>query len=100
MDPLKATDNPRYRDLVFVVEDDLDVSRLVEHNLRTAAYEVATFSSGALVVASTTMNQPGLFLLDITLPGSMVRSLPPEQYPSKIDRPAGASHKVSGSLSD
>ncbi len=69
MDHLEATDNPRYRDLIFVVEDDLDVSRLIEHNLRNAGYEVTTFYSGAPVVPSATTSLPSLFLLDIMLPG-------------------------------
>jgi len=50
MDHPEATDNSRYRDLIFVVEDDLDVSRLIEHNLRNAGYDVSTFFSGAPVV--------------------------------------------------
>lgn len=55
--------------LVFVVEDDPDVSRLIEHNLRTAGYDVSTFFSGTPVVASAELLQPSLFLLDIMLPG-------------------------------
>ena len=69
MDALEAIENSRYRDLIFVVEDDLDVSRLIEHNLRNAGYEVSTFFSGAPVVPSAAMSQPSLFLLDIMLPG-------------------------------
>jgi len=69
MDALEAADNSRYRDLIYVVEDDLDVSRLIEHNLRNAGYEVSTFFSGPPVVPSAAMSQPSLFLLDIMLPG-------------------------------
>ena len=69
MDPLGATDNSRSENLIFVVEDDPDVSRLIEHNLRTAGYEVSTFSSGAPVVSSAATLQPSLILLDIMLPG-------------------------------
>ena len=69
MDRLEATDKPRYPDLIYVVEDDPDVSRLIEHNLRTAGYEVSTFFSGAPVVPMAAMAQPALFLLDIMLPG-------------------------------
>src|SRR5208283_6113802 len=60
---------PRYPDLIYVVEDDPDVSQLIEHNLRTAGYEVSTFFSGAPVVPQAAMAQPALFLLDIMLPG-------------------------------
>ena len=63
------TDKPRYPDLIYVVEDDPDVSQLIEHNLRDAGYEVSTFLSGAPVVPTATRVQPALFLLDIMLPG-------------------------------
>ena len=70
MFPLEATENSRATDLIYVVEDDLDVSRLIEHNLRTAGYDVCAFASGAPVVPSALMMQPSLFLLDIMLPGT------------------------------
>ena len=66
---LEPTDYRRRLDLIYVVEDDVDVSRLIEHNLRTAGYDVAAFYSGAPVVPSAAMAQPALFLLDIMLPG-------------------------------
>src|SRR5262245_27356599 len=69
MDALEAAVNSRSRDLIYVVEDEPDVARLIEHNLRTAGYEVSTFFSGAPVVPSAAMNQPALFLLDVMLPG-------------------------------
>jgi len=69
MQIMEATDKPGAADLIYVVEDDIDVSRLIEHNLRNAGYEVSTFLSGAPVVPSAAMAQPALFLLDIMLPG-------------------------------
>ncbi len=69
MNHLQPPDNSSYHKLIFVVEDDLDVSRLIEHNLSMAGYEVATFFSGAPVVPSAMTTQPALFLLDIMLPG-------------------------------
>jgi len=69
MEALQLADKPRYPDLIYVVEDDPDVSRLIEHNLRGAGYDVATFFSGAPVVPEAAMTQPALFLLDIMLPG-------------------------------
>jgi len=69
MHSLEAAANPRQSELIYVVEDDIDVSRLIEHNLRTAGYEVSTFLSGAPVVPSAAVAQPALFLLDIMLPG-------------------------------
>jgi two-component system phosphate regulon response regulator PhoB len=69
MNHLQPPDNSSHHNLIFVVEDDLDVSRLIEHNLSMAGYEVATFFSGAPVVPSAMTTQPALFLLDIMLPG-------------------------------
>jgi DNA-binding response OmpR family regulator len=69
MEYLEAADKSRYPDLIYVVEDDPDVSQLIEHNLRTAGYEVSTFFSGAPVVPTAAQKQPALFLLDIMLPG-------------------------------
>src|SRR5271166_11203 len=69
MNSLEAVPKPHYPDLIYVVEDDPDVSQLIEHNLRTAGYEVSTFFSGAPVVPQAAMVQPALFLLDIMLPG-------------------------------
>ena len=69
MEPVEAADKARSTDLIYVVEDDPDVSRLIEHNLRTAGYEVSTFFSGAPVVPQAAMAHPALFLLDIMLPG-------------------------------
>jgi DNA-binding response OmpR family regulator len=69
MSSLESTPYPQYPELIYVVEDDIDVSRLIEHNLRTAGYEVSTFFSGAPVVPSAAVLPPSLFLLDIMLPG-------------------------------
>ncbi len=69
MEALAAPGKRCYPDLIYVVEDDPDVSQLIEHNLRTAGYEVSTFLSGAPVVPMATRMQPALFLLDIMLPG-------------------------------
>ena len=60
MEHLELTDKPRYCDLIYVVEDDPDVSQLIEHNLRTAGYEVSTFFSGAPVVPLAAKAQPAL----------------------------------------
>jgi len=69
METLDTIDKPRLSELIYVVEDDPDVSHLIEHNLRTAGYEVSTFFSGAPVVPEAVLAHPALFLLDIMLPG-------------------------------
>ena len=35
------------RSLVFVVEDDEDIARLISHNLQAAGFDVQSFVSGA-----------------------------------------------------
>jgi len=69
MDMVDAQESSRSTNLIFVVEDDLDISRLIEHNLSSAGYQVSTFLSGGAVLSSATRLQPALFLLDIMLPG-------------------------------
>jgi len=69
MEPLAGAEKPKHPELIYVVEDDPDVSQLIEHNLRSAGYDVSTFFSGAPVVPQASLTQPALFLLDIMLPG-------------------------------
>ncbi len=54
---------------IFVVEDDVDISRLLRHNLEAAGYRVRTYSSTHSVVADALKDRPSLLLLDIMLPG-------------------------------
>jgi DNA-binding response OmpR family regulator len=56
--------------LVFVVEDDEDIARLISHNLQAAGFEVQSFVEGASLIAEALREQPALFLLDIMLPGT------------------------------
>lgn len=58
------------RPVVFVVEDDADIARLISHNLRAAGFEVQSFLSGASVVREALRDQPAVFVLDVMLPGS------------------------------
>lgn len=58
------------RPVVFVVEDDADIARLIAHNLRAAGFEVQSFISAASVVREALREQPAVFLLDVMLPGS------------------------------
>jgi len=54
---------------IFVVEDDLDIARLIQHNLQAAGYDVHAFLNGATVLAQAEREHPSLFLLDVMLPG-------------------------------
>jgi two-component system phosphate regulon response regulator PhoB len=58
------------RPLIFVVEDEEDIARLISHNLQTAGFEVQSFICGASVVSEAQRETPALFLLDIMLPGA------------------------------
>jgi DNA-binding response OmpR family regulator len=58
------------RSLVFVVEDEEDIARLISHNLQAAGFEVQSFVSSCSVVAEALREMPSLFLLDVMLPGA------------------------------
>jgi len=68
MEHTNLVNNPRSGGLIYVVEDDPDVSQLIEHNLLGAGYEVSTFLSGARVIQMAAAHEPALFLLDVMLP--------------------------------
>jgi DNA-binding response OmpR family regulator len=55
--------------LVFIVEDDADIARLVRHHLESTDFVVRTFGSVHGVLADAEKTAPALFLLDIMLPG-------------------------------
>jgi two-component system phosphate regulon response regulator PhoB len=58
------------KNLIFVIEDDKDISRLVVHHLENAGYGVTVFPDSRSVIPDAEKNHPVLFLLDIMLPGS------------------------------
>jgi DNA-binding response OmpR family regulator len=59
----------RVRPLIFVVEDEEDIARLISHNLQAAGFDVQSFVSGVSVVAEGLRELPAVFLLDVMLPG-------------------------------
>ncbi|MGA2102063.1 MAG: response regulator transcription factor [Candidatus Sulfotelmatobacter sp.] len=58
------------RPLIFVVEDDADIARLISHNLQTSGFNVQSFVSGASLLTEAVREKPALFLLDVMLPGT------------------------------
>jgi DNA-binding response OmpR family regulator len=58
------------RPVIFVVEDEEDIARLISHNLQSAGFEVQSFVSGASVLTEAMREMPALFLLDVMLPGT------------------------------
>jgi DNA-binding response OmpR family regulator len=57
------------KSLVYIVEDDPDIARLVRHHLEAAGFETRSFSRTTGVVAEAVKHPPTLFLLDIMVPG-------------------------------
>lgn len=54
---------------IFLLEDDQDISRLVQHHLEVAGFAVRAFGSATSVVSEAERKTPDLFLLDIMVPG-------------------------------
>src|SRR6058998_2992871 len=53
---------------VLVVDDDPDVARFIEVNLRSAGYEVAVASNGEEALERALDGRPDLILLDVMMP--------------------------------
>ena len=62
--------NVGVKPIIFVVEDDPDISRLVRHHLEANGFAVRLFSSGTNVLIEAERAHPALFLLDIMVPGN------------------------------
>ena len=54
---------------VFVLEDDVDIARLVQHHLEAASYTVRLYHTTANLIPDAERQAPSLFLLDIMVPG-------------------------------
>lgn len=54
---------------IFVLEDETDISRLVQYHLESAGYKVRAYSAIGQIVADAEREPPALFLLDIMVPG-------------------------------
>lgn len=67
---LGASTPGQIRPLIFIVEDEEDIARLIAHNLQAAGFEVQSFVSGASVLSEAMREIPALFLLDVMLPGT------------------------------
>ncbi len=64
-----AGQSPR-RDVVFLVEDESDIARLIRHHLENAGFAVRVFPSAVSVMAEALKQTPALFILDIMLPAA------------------------------
>jgi len=54
---------------VFVLEDDSDISRLVQYQLERAGFAVKTYAAIGSILQDAERSRPALFLLDIMVPG-------------------------------
>jgi two-component system phosphate regulon response regulator PhoB len=54
---------------IFVLEDDNDISRLVQHHLEAAGFGARVYANPANIIADAERQSPALFLLDIMVPG-------------------------------
>ncbi len=59
----------RSNQTIFVLEDDTDIARLVQHNLQSAGYSVRLFGTPTNLLSDAERQPPALFLLDIMVPG-------------------------------
>ncbi len=54
---------------VFVLEDDADIARLIQHHLEAAGFAARIYASPASLIPDAERQAPALFLLDIMVPG-------------------------------
>ena len=59
----------RLSQTIFVLEDDTDIARLVQHNLEAAGFETRLFHTPTNIIPDAERHLPALFLLDIMVPG-------------------------------
>uniref|UniRef100_E6PZB1 Transcriptional regulatory protein ompR n=1 Tax=mine drainage metagenome TaxID=410659 RepID=E6PZB1_9ZZZZ len=55
--------------IIFVLEDDTDISRLVQHHLEAAGFTPRVFATPVNLIPEAERQVPALFLLDIMVPG-------------------------------
>ena len=55
--------------MIYLVEDDPSIRKLVTYALSGAGYEVRAFESGEAMRSEAGKEKPDLYLLDIMLPG-------------------------------
>ena len=55
--------------VIFVLEDDADIRRLVQYQLEGAGYTVKAYPAVSTILQDAERQRPALFLLDIMVPG-------------------------------
>jgi DNA-binding response OmpR family regulator len=64
-----TTSGGTQRGTILVVDDDADIRRFVEMNLRLEGYRVLSAADGAMALAMVATELPDLVLLDVMMPG-------------------------------
>jgi diguanylate cyclase (GGDEF)-like protein len=64
----EAASHPPAREIILVADDDEDIVRFVEVNLRLEGYDVVTASDGEEAIKSAHELKPDLILLDVMMP--------------------------------
>jgi len=59
----------RLSQTVFVLEDDTDIARLVQHHLEAAGFSTRLFPTPTNLIPDAERQPPAVFLLDIMVPG-------------------------------
>jgi two-component system phosphate regulon response regulator PhoB len=59
----------RLSQTIFVLEDDTDIARLVQHHLEAAGFAARLFTTPTYLIPDAERKAPALFLLDIMVPG-------------------------------
>jgi two-component system phosphate regulon response regulator PhoB len=54
---------------IFVLEDDTDIQRLIQHHLEASGFAVRAFTTPVNLITDAERQPPALFLLDIMVPG-------------------------------
>jgi two-component system alkaline phosphatase synthesis response regulator PhoP len=57
------------KELIYVVEDEANIQKLIKYNLESVGYKVSLFDTGEDILHETKSSVPDLFLVDIMLPG-------------------------------
>ena len=69
MDPAHRHHPARDRHLVLIADDDRDIARFLEVNLRLEGFDVICAHDGNDALAKALELQPNLILLDVMMPG-------------------------------
>ncbi len=59
----------RVSQIIFVLEDDAEIRRLVQYRLESAGYGVRAYSAPGTILQDAERQRPALFVLDIMVPG-------------------------------